>query len=121
MCYRDNFLWANYGHHILYEGKYNLCSLGIEYNSPLSAAYSTAVSQYLNINIHHSILNVLDKESDNKIDLLLREVFAHIKQAPSGHAFDKCSEDDKDFIFKWVLQIATSATKIPLLHLQWPL
>ena len=84
MCYTDKFSWANYG------GKYNLCSLGVEYNPSQSASYRTALSQLLSIDIHHSISNVLDKESDNKIDLFLKDVFAHIKQAPSGHAFDKC-------------------------------
>ena len=114
MCYTDKFSWANYGDHILYGGEYNLCSQEVECNPSLTAAYRAALTQLLCVDIHHSISNVLDKESDNKIDLFLRDVFAHIKQAPSGHAFDKCLEDDKDFIFGRVLQIATSATKIPL-------
>ena len=67
MCYTDKFLWANYGHHILYRGKYNLCSLGVEYNPSQSASYRTALSQLLSIDIHHSISNVLDKESDKKM------------------------------------------------------
>jgi hypothetical protein len=79
MCYTDKFSWANYGHHILYGGKYNLCSLGVECNPSQSASYRTALSQLLSIDIHHSISNVLDKESDNKIDLFLKDVFAHIK------------------------------------------
>ncbi len=88
MSYTDKFSWANYGHHILYGGEYNLCSLEVECNPSLTAAYRTALTQLLSFNIHHSISNVLDKESNNKIDLFLSDVFAHIKQDHSGHAFD---------------------------------
>jgi hypothetical protein len=110
--YDDHYTWAKYGHLILPE----VFKLNEVQNSSILAMYRNLFRDLLHVDLEGNISNTLDVSTKSKINEYLSSLFEGSELATRENTFDEYMKttEKKKVILKSVLEIAVSATTIPL-------
>jgi hypothetical protein len=110
--YDDRYTWAKYGRLILPE----VSKLNEVQNSSIVGMYRNLFRDFLHVDLEGNISNTLDVSTKSKINEYLSYLFEGSELATRENTFDEYmkTSEKKEVIMKSVLEIAVSATTIPL-------